>query len=129
MDEENIGLENLDRERETGRANEEEEEEAETSFIDDDNEGGDLIIDGSNPDFTRVDNDKPSTSGIPNARRDAGDMKRSMTAGIKVNIKKWLGVTINKGEGPNSTLVYDNLRFTYDKNKVHNGAVYKDKKI
>ena len=123
MDEENIDLENLDRERLPDQNNEEEE----TSFIDDNDESV-LVIDGSNPNYTRVDDDKPSTSRIPDARRDARDMKRSMNAGIKVNIKKWLGVTINKGDGPNSTLVYDNLRFTYGKNEEPNGAVYKGKK-
>ena len=127
MDEENIDLENLDRERLPDQTNEEEEEE--TSFIDGNHESV-LVIDGSNPNFTRVDvDDKPSTSRIPDARRDAGDTKRSMTAGIKVNIKKWLGVTINKGDGPNSTLVYDNLRFTCGKNEEPNGVVYKGKKI
>ena len=76
----------------------------------------------------RVDDNEPSTSGVPDARRDAGNMKRSMTAHIKGNIKKWFGITINKGDGLNSTLIYDNLRFEFKKDKV-DGDTYKGKGI
>ena len=121
-----IELENLDRERETQRANEEEE----TSFADD--RPGDksiLIIDGSNPVFTRVDVDGPSTSEIPNARRDAGVMRRHIIHDMKQFLKKGLGLTINKGDGPNSTIIYDKVRFTTDKDNKINGATYNGKKI
>ena len=62
-DNENRELEDIDREREV-----QENEEGETSFTDVGDESI-LIIDGSNPVFTRVGDDEPSTSEIPNARR------------------------------------------------------------
>ena len=120
-----IELDDLNRERET-QANEEDE----TSFTTD--RPGDesiLIINGSNPVFTRVDDDGPSTSEIPNARRDAGVMKRHIIHDMKQFLKKGLGITINKGDGPNSTIIYDKLRFTTDKDNKINGATYKGKKI
>ena len=123
-----IELEDLERERETQQANEEDE----TSFTDDRRPGDEsiLIIDGSNPVFTRVDDDGPSTSSdIPNARRDAGVMRRHTIHDMKQFLKKELGLTINKGDGPNSTIIYDKLRFTTDKGNKINGATYKGKKI
>ena len=120
-----IELDDLNRERET-QANEEDE----TSFTDD--RPGDesiLIIDGSNPVFTRVDDDEPSTSEIPNARRDAGGMGRHIIHDMKQFLKKGLGITINKGDGPNSMIIYDKLRFTTDEDNKINGATYKGKKI
>ena len=119
-----IELDDLSHERET-QTNEEDE----TSFVED--RPGDestLIIDGSNPVFTRVD-DEPSTSEIPNARRDAGDMKRDITYDKKRSLKERLGISINKGDGPNSTIIFDKLNFTFDKNDEVNGATYKCKKI
>ena len=106
MDEENIGLENLDRERETGRANEEEEE-AETSFTDD-NEGSVLIIDGSNPGFTRVDDDfRRNNEEMRAADRDLGrsigNIRTSITTGIKRHLREELGVTFK---------IYDKLKYT-----------------
>ena len=87
MEEENIGMKDRNRKRyeEERRGNEQEE----TNL--DDNRPGDesvLIIDGSNPDFTRVDDDKPSTSGILDARRDAGDMRRAITYDKKKSFKR-----------------------------------------
>ena len=91
MDEENLGLENLDRERETGRAN----EEAETSFTDDNDESV-LIINGSNPDFTRVDDDvRRNNEGMRAADRDLGrgigNIKTSITTGIKRHLRETRG--------------------------------------
>ena len=122
-----IELKDLDRERETQQANEEDK----TSFTDDRRPGDEsiLIIDGSNPVFTRVDDDGPSTSEIPNARRDAGVMRRHIIHDMKQFLKKGLGITINKGDGPNSTIIYDKLRFTTNKDNKINGATYKGKKI
>ena len=110
-----IDMKDLDRERETQQANEGEEE----RNLDDNRPGDEsvLIIDGSNPDFTRVDDDEPSTSGIPDARRDAGNMKRDITYDKKKALKEELGVTINKGDGPNSTLIYDKLKFKFNEKK------------
>ena len=120
-----IDLKDLDRERQqvTG-------EEEETSFIDE--KPGDesiLIIDGSNPVFTRVDTDGPSTSKIPNVGRDVGVIRRHIIHDMKQFLKKGLGLTINKGDGPNSTIIYDRVRFTTDKSNKINGARYKGKKF
>ena len=51
-----------------------------------------------------------------------------MTADIKGNIKKWFGITINKGDGPKSTLIYNNLRFDFKKDEVDGGS-HKGKRI
>ena len=128
MEEENIGMKDRNREQEEEqRANEQEE-----TNLDDDRPGDEsvLIIDGSNPDFTRVDDDKPSTSGIPDARRDAGDMRRALTYDKKRVLKEELGVTINKGAGPNSTLIYDKLEFKFnEKTGKATGATYDGKEL
>ena len=119
-----IELEDLDRERQQVI------EEEETSFSDD--RPGDesiLVIDGSNPVFTRVDVDAPSTSGIPNVGRDVGVMRRHIIHDMKQFFKKGLGLTINKEDGPNSTIIYDKVRFTTNKDNKINGATYKGKKI
>ena len=117
-----IELEDLSRKRETQQAAEEEE----TSF----NDGGKsiLIINGSEPVFTRVDTDGPSTPKIPNVGRDAGVMKRHMIHDMKQFLKKGLGLTINKGDGPNSKIIYDEVRFTTDKDDKINDVTYKGKK-
>lgn len=123
-----IELEDLSSEREVQT-----NEEGETSFTDDRPEDESiLIIDGSNPIFTRVDDS--STSGkpggeIPNVRRDAGVIRRHIIHDKKQFLKKGLGITVNKGDGPNSTILYDELRTTTGKNNKINGAMYKGKKI
>ena len=116
-----IELDNLDREREA-----ETNEEGESSFIDD--RPGDesiLIIDTSNPVFTRPDDD----SLIPNPRRDAGVIRRHIIHDKKQFLKTGLGITVNKGDGPNSTILYDELKTVTGKNGKINGATYKGKKI
>ena len=45
------------------------------------------------------------------------------------SLKKGLGITVNKGDGPNSTTLYDELRTTTGRNGRVNGATYKGKKI
>ena len=128
MEEENIGMKDRNREQEEEqRANEQEETNLDDNRPDDESV---LIIDGSNPDFTRVDDDEPSTSGIPDARRDAGDMRRALTYDKKRVLKEELGVTINKGAGPNSTLIYDNLEFKFnEKTGKATGATYYGKEL
>ena len=132
MDGENLGLENLDRERETGRANE--EEEAETSFTDDNDESV-LIIDGSNPDFTRVNDDarrnnEKMRAVDRNLGRGIGNIKTSITTGIKSHLKEELGVTFNKKDGPSSTLIYDKLKFKVnEKNGKVTSATYDRKEL
>ncbi|CAB3990300.1 integrase core domain-containing [Paramuricea clavata] len=119
---------------ETNRDNDREAEEAgtveeETSFIDDDRGRRDesiLIPIGFNPD---VDGSRPSGS-TPNIRRDAGVMKRAYTLDKKDFLKRELGVNINKGDGPSSTIIFDKMKLTVNKagTKI-NGATFKDVKI
>ena len=129
----NIEIKDLDRERETQQANEEEE----TSFIDDDRPVDEsiLIIDGSNPVFTRVDGDdvRRDNEEMRDADRDLGRgigaKRRKVIHNMKQFLKEGLGITINKGDGPNSTIIYDKVRFTTGKDNKINGATYKGKKI
>ena len=130
---ENIELEDVERERGTQQANEEEE----TSFIDDNRRPGDesiLIIDGSNPVFTRVDGDnvRENNEEMKDADRDLGrgiGVKRGRAIhNMKQFLKEGLGVTVNKGDGPNSKIIYDKVRFTTDKDNKINGVTYKGKK-
>ena len=121
-----IELKDLDRERQQVI------EEEETSFIDGDRKPGDesiSIFDGSNPVFTRVDV-QGGDEGVRdrNLGQIMGDMERSETFKKKAYIKKWFEVIINKGDGPNSKLVYEQLNF-YEKNGKVIGATYKGKKI
>ncbi len=102
---------------------EEEEEAAETSFIEnvdnnEDHDDSDLVIDNTNP------SDIPS---LPNV----GNYKRSITRAKKEFLEKELGVILNKGAGPKSKELFDNLRLTLDsKGKRINGAEsYDGKKI
>ena len=129
MEEENIGMKDRNRERyeEERRGNEQEE----TNI--DDNRPGDesiLIIDGSNTNFKRVDDDEPSTSEIPDVRRDIGNMRRDITLDKKRVIKEELRATINKKDGPNSTLIYDKLKFKFnEKTGKVTGATYDGKEV
>ncbi len=109
--------------------------EEETSFVDDNHEGNVsiLIIDGSNPKFTRVStkpsDDYPNPSSIPSLP-DVGEYKRSITRAKKEFLEKGLGVILNKGTGPKSKELFDNLRVTLDSTeKKINGAKYDEKKI
>ena len=130
MEEENIGMKDRNRERyEEERRGDEQEE----TNLDDNRPGNEsvLIIDGSNPDFTRVDDDdKPSTSGIPDVRRDVANMKRDITLDKKRTLKEELGATINKGDGPNSTLIYDKIHFKFnEKTGKATSATYDGKEL
>ena len=126
-----IELEDLDRERQQVI------EEEETSFIDDRGPGDAsiLIIDGSNPVFTRVDGDnvRGNNEEMRDADRDLGRgigvKRRRAIHNMKQFLKEGLGITVNKGDGPNSTIIYDKVRFTTDKDNKINGVTYKGKKI
>lgn len=121
-------MDSFTREREAQANEEVDEEEGETSFIN--NRPGYesvLIIDGSNPIFTRVEG---SGGGeVPNIGRDVRVMKRHIIYDQKQFLKKGLGVTVNKRDGPNSTILFDELKVTTGKNNKINGATYKGKKI
>ena len=84
-----------------------------------------LIIDTSNPVFTRPDDD----SLIPNPKRDAGVIRRHIIHDKKQFLKTGLGITVNKADGPNSTILYDELKTVTGKSGKINGATYKGKKI
>ena len=111
------------------------EQEEETNFDDEDRHGDEsiLIIDGSNPIFNILDADTSTSEGpggsVPNVRRDAGVMKRHIIHDKKQFLKDVFGITVNKGDGPSSTTLYDELRTTTGKNGKINGASYKGKKI
>ncbi|CAB3978151.1 Hypothetical predicted protein [Paramuricea clavata] len=121
------------RKDETNRVDDHEAEEAgtaeeETSFIDDNGRLDEsiLIPVGFNP---GVDGSRPSGS-TPNIRRDAGVMKRAYTLDKKDFLKRELGVNINKGDGPSSTIIFDKMKLTVNKagTKI-NGATFRDVKI
>jgi hypothetical protein len=118
---------------ETNRVDDHEAEEAgtaeeETSLIDDDGRHDEsiLIPVGFNP---GVDGSRPSGS-TPNIGRDVGVMKRAYTLDKKDFLKKELGININKGDGPSSTIIFDKMKLTVNKagTKI-NGATFKDVKI
>ena len=111
-------------------------QEEETNF-DDDNRHGDesiLIIDGSNPIFNRLDDeedvDLDIESRVKKMGKSDGKVKRYIIHTKKQFLKDGLGITVNKGDGPSSTTLYDELRTTTSKkNGKINGASYKGKKI
>jgi hypothetical protein len=112
------------------------EQEEETNFDDDDRHGDEsiLIIDGSNPIFSRVDVEEDADLGIESRvkkmGKSDGKVRRYIIHTKKQFLKDGLGVTVNKGDGPSSTTLYDELRTTTSKkNGKINGALYKGKKI
>ena len=118
------------------RGEQERSEQEEETNSDDEGRHGDesiLIIDGSNPIFNRPDADTSTSErpegSVPNVRRDAGVMKRHIIHDRKQFLKDGLGITVNKGDGPSSTTLYDELRTTIGKNGKINGAKDKGKKI
>ena len=104
------------------RMNEENEEE-ETNLDDNDDNNP---IDNDNP----IDDDKNAPTparfdpNIPNVGRDAGVMRRSFARNKKNFLKK-----INKGDGSNSKILFDNLQLTFDQRTgKNNGAKFKGAK-
>ena len=60
----------------------------------------------------------------------SGSMKRVFTRDRKIFLKNALNVSMNKGDGPNSTTLFDNLQLTNDQRTGNNnGAKYKGVKI
>ena len=130
-----IELDNIGEDRMEQKRAEQAEEAAETSFTENEDDNGArddiLIIDGSNPKFTRVSakpsDDYPTPSSIPSLP-DVGEYKRNITRAKKEFLEKGLGVLLNKGAGPKSKELFDNLRVTLDsKGKIINGAEYDGK--
>ena len=56
-------------------------------------------------------------------------MQRHIIHDKKQFLKTGLGITVNKGDGPNSTILYDELKTVTGKNGKINGATFKGKKI
>ena len=101
-----------------------EEGERETSFIDDDGDDDEntLITNESNPTIVQVDDDYPNPTSIP-PLPGVGEYRRSVTQAKKEFLEKGLGVRLNKGDGPKSKKLSDNLRVILDgKGKKINGA-------
>jgi hypothetical protein len=112
------------------------EQEEETNLDDDDRHGDEsiLIIDGSNPIFSRVDGEEDADldieSRVKKMGKSDGKVRRYVIHTKKQFLKDGIGVTVNKGDGPSSTTLYDELRTTTSKkNGKINGALYKGKKI
>ena len=60
----------------------------------------------------------------------SGFMKRIFTRDRKIFLKNALNVSLSKGDGPNSTILFDNLQLTNDQRTgKNNGAKYKGVKI
>ena len=89
---------------------EEEEREEETNLLDPNISIN--IINKENPRFNRV-------ADIPDVRKDAGSMKKSMTEDRKKSFKKIYDITLEKKNGPDSSILIDNTEFVKDqKGKV-----------
>ena len=97
---ENIDLNDMNR---VDDFEEERAVEEETSFIEDNPRDQSMII---------ID---PS---VPNVRRDVGVFRRAYTQDKKYFLRKELGVNINKGDGPNSSIVIDKMELTLTKDRT-----------
>ena len=117
---ETIELDNLERPTEdTNEIGAEDEEE--TNLIDDNELNRSIPVPtGFNPDI----------GAVPNIRRDAGVMERAFVYDKKNFLKEALKTNLNKGDGPNSTILFDNLVITTDQRTCkNNGAKFKNVKI
>ena len=69
----------------------------------------------------------PDIEGVPETPKG---LKRIFTNDRKIFLKNALNVSLNKGDGPNSTTLFDNLQLTNDQRSgKNNGAKYKGTKI
>ena len=69
----------------------------------------------------------PDLGDIPD---DPRGLKRVFTGDRKIFLKNALDVSLNKGDGPNSTIIFDNLQLTNDQRSgKNNGAKFKGVKI
>ena len=76
-----------------------------------------LVPQGFNPDLGKIPDDPRG-------------LKRVFTQDRKIFLKNALSVRLNKGDGPNSTTIFDNLQLTNDqRSRKNNGAKYKGVKI
>ena len=120
LNNENIELEEITQTEET-EGSEAGEEETNLDDIDEQNQSI-SVPQGFNPDLGEA---PEAPSGA-----DVGLMKRVFTRDRKIFLKNALNVSLNKGDGPNSTILFDNLQLTNDQRTgKNNGAKYKGVKI
>ena len=82
-----------------------------------------LVPQGFNPDLGEA-------PEAPNVRKNVGAMRRVFTRDRKIFLQNALKVSLNKGDGPNSTTLFDNLKLTNDlRTGKNNSAKYKGVKI
>ena len=108
----------------------EDDEGDEETNLDDENENlewDDSILVPSGSQGFSPDQDWGPQGDIPNVLRG---LKRTITQDKKIFLKNALDVSLNKGDGPNSTIIFDNLQLTNDlRSGKNNGAKYKGVKI
>ena len=120
LNNENIELEEITQIEES-EANEAGEEETNLDDINEQNQSI-SVPQGFNPDLGEAP-EAPSGANV-------GLMKRVFTHDRKIFLKNALNVSLNKGDGPNSTILFDNLQLTNDQRTgKNNGAKYKGVKI
>ena len=116
--------------RELEAAEAEDEEGDEETNLDDGNENlewDDSILVPSGSQGFSPDPDFGPQGDIPNALRG---LKITITQDRKIFLKNALAVNLNKGDGPNSRIIFDNLQLTNDQRSgKNNGAKYKGVKI
>ena len=93
--------------------------EHETSF------GGDGWRNESLLEFNR---DHPGGE-IPNARRNAGAMRRAYTTDVKDLLREFLGINVNKKDGKNSESLIERIKLTVNQKREVNGAEFDGVKI
>ena len=123
---------NLDEDEETNLDEDEEtnlDEDEETNLDEDDEnlEWDDSILVPSGSQGFSLDPYLGPQGGIPNVLRG---LKRTITQDKKIFLKNALAVSLNKGDGTNSTTIFDNLELTNDlRSGKNNGAKYNKVKI
>ena len=105
-----IEMKNRNMEEENKRNNE--DYEIDTSFNNDDHNNSINIINTSNPKskYSRVD----YRNYIPDVKKDAGSISKSLTNGRKKSFKKISNVSLEKKNGPNNSILLDNTVFVRD---------------
>ena len=111
-------------------------EPAEEDNVDEEEEtnlgGDDLLFDNNdlNKSIPVPSGFNPDIGKAPNIKRDVGIMRRVFTRDRKAFLRDALYINLKKGDGPNSTILFDNLHLTNDQRTgKNNGAKYKGGKI
>ena len=109
---------------------EEKEEEGETSFGRDDLEDNPV---GHNRSINIINTENPKSKFnrvkyIPDVKKDAGSIRRLITGDRKKSFKKIFDVTLEKKNGPNSSILLDKTVFVRDQ-KGNVSIIFKGEKI